>query len=420
MKHTQRSLMLILLILLLLAINVAVLSASNPPEPTYASAVIDGSYAEWDLTNDFFAHMKEAGKPEKVNLSDLFVRYECVTETAYVLVLRTNDYTINPSDDDNFVKLGNTNKLVDGSNRPPDGVLPDFAYIVDGGDTIGWEAAFNLPEAAYTNLNVHAQINPDRTSAVLNRAIELKLDCPRDRGDLPQPVYPTLNASNGPSHIIGDLYLGSCVDAETDGQPHIDAVGDNGNIVPGVQKGYIAPSHCALGVNDEEGVQPVLPWSNGADGGAVSVTTSGGGYFCGWLDFDSTGSGSPDGSFDAFISTPVTGAGAHTINFNIPDGTFGGGGTATNVMVFMRFRLFASEPAGDCDLTSGFTGEAVNGEVEDYEFGLSVTAVSLQDVQIVSVHAWQIPFIFTALVLLVCTILIYWRRRIVWQLPKIP
>jgi hypothetical protein len=35
------------------------------PQPTYGTAVVDGSYAEWNLTDDFFAYMYRAGNPSK-------------------------------------------------------------------------------------------------------------------------------------------------------------------------------------------------------------------------------------------------------------------------------------------------------------------------------------------------------------------
>jgi hypothetical protein len=302
-----------------------------------------------------------------------------------------------------------------------DGTPPDFAWVglnTAGDRATAYEASFPLAEGSYKLVaHVDVEDNGAQTSGTikLNDGIDLVISCPRDKGDLPDdiggsPDYPTLNASSGPSHIIGDLYLGNCVDAETNGQPNVAAVGDDANLGgASVQKGYIAPSSCSLGADDEDGVQPVLPWSNGANGGKVSVTTSGSGYFCGWLDFGAAGGGMPDGTFDSVISTAVTGTGPHVISFTVPDGTFAGSGS--NVMVYMRFRLFTEEPAGGCTTNSGYTGEAKNGEVEDYKFAFSPTAVSLQAVAASVNDSWQMPIVFTALALFGITILLYLRRR---------
>ncbi len=49
-----------------------------------------------------------------------------------------------------------------------------------------------------------------------------------DFGDAPDPTYPTLAASNGAHHPFdAELYLGASVDGETDGQPTINADGDD-------------------------------------------------------------------------------------------------------------------------------------------------------------------------------------------------
>ena len=68
-----------------------------------------------------------------------------------------------------------------------------------------------------------------------------------DFGDAPDPLYstageyPTLLANDGARHNIGGPYLGSIApDAETDGQPDADALGDDNN-----------------GIDDEDGVTTV-------------------------------------------------------------------------------------------------------------------------------------------------------------------
>ena len=51
-----------------------------------------------------------------------------------------------------------------------------------------------------------------------------------DYGDCPEP-YPTLLADNGARHGLADpnLYLGNSMDTESDGQPTLEADGDDVN-----------------------------------------------------------------------------------------------------------------------------------------------------------------------------------------------
>jgi len=166
---------------LLLALTITFLAAygATPPEPTYASANVDGSYGEWDLTNDFFAYMYRAGDPSKPIESYLYLRYDCQTQTLYALVLAVDGVTVLPQADDAFIKLGNTTKLVDG-NSGDNGVAPDFAWVQSNSDYIGFEASAPLAPGSYTNLNVHVQVFDDdeaQTSAVADRAILLDILC---------------------------------------------------------------------------------------------------------------------------------------------------------------------------------------------------------------------------------------------------
>ncbi len=104
-------------------------AAPDVREITPADIAIDGSAVDWDEpAADFLSDMYEAGKPDKDVLSKLYGRYDCSTETFYVLVQTVPGWNILPSDNDNYVKLGQTDKLVDGSSGH-NGAPPDFAYI---------------------------------------------------------------------------------------------------------------------------------------------------------------------------------------------------------------------------------------------------------------------------------------------------
>ena len=119
-------------------------AAPDVREVTPAGITIDGSTGDWDEpAADFLSDMFEAGKPEKDVLSRLYGRYDCAIETFYVFVQTVPGWNILPSDNDNYVKLGQTDKLVDGSSGN-DGVPPDFAYI---GVTGGRRRSISLPAA---------------------------------------------------------------------------------------------------------------------------------------------------------------------------------------------------------------------------------------------------------------------------------
>src|SRR5262244_2275637 len=93
--------------------------------------------------------------------------YDCATGTLYALVLVVPGVTIK-TDNDQFIKLGNNNKLVD-QDSGDNGVPPDFHFITVGNATIGWEASAKLNNPlSIDDLNVHAQVNDggSQTSAV--------------------------------------------------------------------------------------------------------------------------------------------------------------------------------------------------------------------------------------------------------------
>lgn len=168
-----------------------------------------------------------------------------------------------------------------------------------------------------------------------------------DFGDLPSS-YGTLltDSSAGPRHVVRstpDLYLGSSVDTEPNGQPTAAATGDNVN-----------------GTNDEDGVVALGNWKTGANGGQVQVTVgAGSGWLCGYMDFNH------DGNFidsnELFVSQAVL-TGTSTLSFTLPAGAIL---TTNATQLYTRFRLFPSEPAFT---NLAYSGLANNGEVEDYRF----------------------------------------------------
>ena len=179
-------------------------AAPNVRIVTPANIDIDGSNGDWDSQSaDFLSDMYQAGKPEKPVLSKLYGRYDCGTNTFYVHVVTVQGWSILPSDNDNYVKLGQTDKLVDGSD-PPGGSPPSFAYI----GAKAWEASFDLDPGSYLGdggLNVHAEVQPDGkgdTSAVANRRLDVVITCPNPT-PTPAPTAtptPKPTATRPPAH----------------------------------------------------------------------------------------------------------------------------------------------------------------------------------------------------------------------------
>lgn len=181
-----------------------------------------------------------------------------------------------------------------------------------------------------------------------------------DWGDLPDasvggPNFPTKYANNGPRHVIGSLFLGAAIDsAEPDGVPSTGANGDDLNRTP----------------NDEDGVvrTPNFNWNAGANGGSIDVTVTGGaGCLSGWMDWNGNGS-LLDGGENILSNVALT-AGTHTLTFFVPAEPSGS--------YYARFRLYAPDEGETCTSTRTPTGRAVNGEVEDYQWSFTPTAVSL-------------------------------------------
>ncbi|MCG8459522.1 MAG: GEVED domain-containing protein, partial [Holophagales bacterium] len=155
---------------------------------------------------------------------------------------------------------------------------------------------------------------------------------PDDWGDAPDPGYPTLAASNGASHGFGDLFLGTGLDVDVDGQPTADADGDTLD-----------------GTNDEDGVSFLVPIVVGQSGN-VEVIASAGGVLDAWIDWNANGSWNDLGEH-VFAGQAVS-AGSNTLSLAAPIAALTG-------RTFARFRLSS---AG----ISTPTGRADDGEVEDY------------------------------------------------------
>ncbi|MCM2255083.1 MAG: C25 family cysteine peptidase [Vicinamibacteria bacterium] len=184
-----------------------------------------------------------------------------------------------------------------------------------------------------------------------------------DYGDLPNDTYGatvpdynmTLLRVGGARHLVGSVFLGTGVTADTDGFDSIDAAGEVdavGNDGVALVGGQISP---------------------GTDGGALDVfvtnPTTAQAWLVGWMDFNKDGDFADEG--ERIVQQAVV-AGQQYVFFDVP-ATLPEAASAT---YFARFRIFATEPllisATGTSLSSTF--EPLGGEVEDYAFALSVTA----------------------------------------------
>jgi hypothetical protein len=162
-----------------------------------------------------------------------------------------------------------------------------------------------------------------------------------DFGDAPAG-YPTLLAEDGARHVLTTgFFLGSTIDPEEDGQPSPAATGDGA---------------------DEDGITFPAEILTGEDV-ALTVTASAAGLVDAWIDFNSDGDWDDAGE-QVLASEPVV-TGINMVNVPIAP-------AARSGLTYARFRF--SSAGG---LTP--TGQAPDGEVEDYE--ISIVASSWHNVE---------------------------------------
>lgn len=211
-----------------------------------------------------------------------------------------------------------------------------------------------------------------------------------DYGDLPDgdgtgTSYPTNNTDGGEGvaarHALdGVHYLGSCVDAEVNGQGSGTAVGDDGG-----SSTRIDGTACG---DDEDGVVATGNWSDGT--GDIVVDVAGGDACLNvWVDWGDgvTASATGNGSFEAaehlLVNQAVTTGSGQPFAFALPSNG------ANNANWFMRVRLTPRDSGGSCTGADSYAagaaaagGTAYGGEVEDYTIAFQPLAVQLQKVSV--------------------------------------
>ncbi|TWU04658.1 Ig-like domain-containing protein [Stieleria varia] len=171
----------------------------------------------------------------------------------------------------------------------------------------------------------------------------------RDWGDAPES-YLTLAADGGPSHgITPGLGLGANIDREVNGQPTVNADGDD-----------------ATGTADEDGVRQLSPLGPGDDATFEFTTRNDSGvgaYLQGWFDFNGDGDFSDPG--ERVFTNRLLGTGTQSLTVSVPEDAVVG-------TTYARFRYSTSQ-------NLGIGGDADDGEVEDYVYTIQNAAELIND-----------------------------------------
>lgn len=220
-----------------------------------------------------------------------------------------------------------------------------FITVAEGGAGLKFTPTSGL-FSPVTTFSFDAQSSTSNSDAGLGGGVatgNITVNPLHDFADAPSP-YPVLLADNGARHVVpsagATLYLGAAItDIEADGLPESSALGDDNDAT-----------------DDEDGV--VLPSAFLATVSSnVTVTASASGVLNAWIDFNDDGDWSDDGE-QVFTNVTLS-AGANVLAVMAPASTVDG-------TTFARFRFSTQN-----DLA--VTGQASDGEVEDYSVVISST-----------------------------------------------
>lgn len=170
-----------------------------------------------------------------------------------------------------------------------------------------------------------------------------------DFGDAPTAAqtgfatsYPTTLALDGARHLPGGPQLGTRVDSESDGQPTLNADGDDASPVSGI--------------DDEDGVMLTPQLTSGGLGIPLVVRASAPSFLNAWIDFNRSGTWetSEQIATDAELDTGIS-----QLLIDVPSDAVSG-------TTYARLRLTSYHTGG----TLAPTGLANDGEVEDYAWNI--------------------------------------------------
>jgi pimeloyl-ACP methyl ester carboxylesterase len=169
-----------------------------------------------------------------------------------------------------------------------------------------------------------------------------------DFGDAPDAPYPSLLANNGARHLVQvGLRLGNLVDAEADALHNSTATGDAGD--DGVNFTFVVPG---FPFNSTYSYISIVPGRQST----LRITASAAGRLDAWMDFN--GNGSWADANEQIFNNQALSAGANNLTFQVP---------ANAKPAFRTFARFRFSSAGGL----GVTGQAEDGEVEDYAVRIS-------------------------------------------------
>ncbi|MFL2869324.1 MAG: M36 family metallopeptidase [Pirellulaceae bacterium] len=176
-----------------------------------------------------------------------------------------------------------------------------------------------------------------------------------DYGDAPES-YGTLNADGGASHgFLDGLKIGSLLDWEIDGNPSLNADGDDGRDVDDEDGVIFEDNYLVLGQSESV----VVDITNGENSAGVLQ---------GWIDFNGDGVFNDE---EQIVTNLAVAEGANPISFDVPADAVVGD-------TYARFRY-----AYERDL--GPTGWTMAGEVEDYKLFISDDKpYAVDDVEVVT------------------------------------
>ncbi len=192
-------------------------------------------------------------------------------------------------------------------------------------------AGTTLPAGNGQTLGV--TFTPDDTANynVVQATAQVNVTASLDYGDAPAS-YPVTLADDGARHVVGSLRLGADIDIDADGNPTAAADGDGA---------------------DEDGVSVIAnPVADPTTDTVASflVTASATSLLDAWVDFN--GDGDWDDAGEQIATSAALSAGPNVISYLVPAGATAGDTAA-------RFRVSSAGNLAP-------TGEAADGEVEDY------------------------------------------------------
>ncbi|MCI5211349.1 MAG: hypothetical protein D3910_21775 [Candidatus Electrothrix sp. ATG2] len=110
------------------------------------AVVVDGQYDEWDLDKDCSIPMRSTRKGNGEILPNVYLRYDSITNTVFVLVLGEDglrDGKRKPVV--NIYSLGQDMPIgINGAGK-----ISDFSWVMDQGKRVGWEGAFHMAPGTY-------------------------------------------------------------------------------------------------------------------------------------------------------------------------------------------------------------------------------------------------------------------------------